>query len=129
MVACGSSRNASKPATFFHGSASPIQIRSAPAAASARTMAWPTDRLAVGDQDFAPARIAGHFAQLRIVRQIRPPLFRHGDQRRLPGAVERRFDAHAARRRADAFVQIGNDIDAGVEANNADAPRQPLAKE
>ena len=39
--ACGSSRNASSPENFFHGSASPIQISSAPAVASACAMAWP----------------------------------------------------------------------------------------
>jgi hypothetical protein len=104
MVACGSSRSASRLATFFHGSASPIQIRSR-------------------------ARIARHFAQLRIVRQVRPPLLRYGDEHCLPRPIKRRFDAHAARRGADAGMQIGNDIDAGVQANNADAPRQPLAEE
>ena len=98
------------PAIFFHGSASPVQTRSAPASTSARTTAWPITDLPSRDQNFAPARIAGQFAQSGIVGQIGPSLFRHGDQRRLAGAVERRFDAHAARRGADARVQISDHV-------------------
>jgi hypothetical protein len=41
-VTCGSAAIASKPGSRFHGSACPAQIRSAPASASARTIAWPT---------------------------------------------------------------------------------------
>ena len=85
-----------RPAIFFHGSASPIQIGSAPAAAKRAHDGLADRRLAVGDQDFALPRIAGHFAQFRIVGQVGPPVCRHRDQHGLPGAVERGFDAHAA---------------------------------
>ena len=88
----------------------------------------PDRRLSIGHQDLATARVARELTQLWILGQIRSPLFGHRDERRLPGAIERRLDAHAARRRADAGMQIGNEIDAGVQANKADAPGQSFAE-
>ena len=89
----------------------------------------PERGLAVGHEDFARTRIARHLAQLRIFRQVRPPVFRTGDQHRLARPIECRINAHAARRGTGARVHKSNDVDAGIEADDADAPRQPFAEE
>ncbi len=85
---CGIADSRSKPGGFFHGSASPAQTRSAPAATTASTIAWPSAVLASVIEDLAEFRIAGHFAQLAIVGHVRTILLRKRDQCRLSGAVE-----------------------------------------
>jgi hypothetical protein len=60
---------------------------------------------------------------------VRPPLFRHGDEHRLARPIERGDDTHPARCGADIVVHVSHYVDAGVEPHDADAPRQPLAKE
>ena len=78
--------------------------------------------LAVGDQDFSPARIAGHFAQLRIVSQIGLPPSGTATSTAWPARSSCRFDAHARtapRRRA---VQIG-DHDSRRQSRRTSAER------
>ena len=60
--------------------------------------------LAVGDEDFPRPRIAGEFAHLGILRQIGCSVLGQRHQHALARAVERRRDAHAAWRGADALV-------------------------
>ncbi len=64
---------------------------------------------AVGDQDTAEFRIAGHFAQLRIVGHVGGVFLRQGDHHRRAAFVEFEIEtnaiAFASRRRANATAR------------------------
>ena len=82
--------------------------------------------LAVGDQHLAEFRIAGHFAQHRIVRHGCRVLRRQRNQRRLPAFVEMRahFDA---RRRGAVAMQMRQRDWPRVEPHGAEPDRHARA--
>ena len=94
--------------------------------------------LAVGDEDLPELRVAGHLAQHLVVGHVFALLGRKSDQHRGAGAVEARADVDAhrgwrgvghARRRRHVAVQVDDHRRPGVEAHQAEPPRQPLAVE
>ena len=128
-VTCGSAAMASKPGSFFHGSAWPTQIRSAPAFASALHQRLADGGLAVGDQHLAELRVAAHLAQHRVVGHVRSLLVGEGDQHRLAGAVQPRADLDARGRVGHVAMQVQHQRGAGIQPHQAQPPGQALAEE
>ena len=85
--------------------------------------------LAVGDQHLAEFGVARHLAEHLVVSHVGAPFVRKSNENGLSGPVEARAHAHALRRLADLAVQVHHQRRAGIEVHEAEAPRQPLAKE
>ncbi len=128
-VTCGRPAIASRPGSFFHGSAWPTQIRSAPASASARTSAWPT---AVLPSVTSTLRNFGsQVISLSIGSSIMCSVSWSGNPTSTawPAAIEHGPHADPGGRRADVAVQVDDQRRAGIQVHQTQAPRQPLAKE
>ena len=113
--------------TASTASAMPTKTIDAPASEKALAIAWPTARAAVGDQDAAEFRIAGHLAQLRIIGHVRRVLVRQRDRDRRAALVELELEPHAAALDRIA-MKMRDDDRAGIELHGADAPGRALAE-
>ena len=144
----------SRPGSFFHGSAWPTQTISAPACTSACTSAWPTavlpsvTRIFLNRGSLAISRSILSSAMCSLssggnpistaapARSRRAPTWTRTPDcggaaagRRLAGCAGAAAPCLASRRRCDVAVQMDDHGRPGVEADEAEPPRQSLAIE
>ena len=120
---------ASKPGSFFHGSAWPTQIRSAPALASACTSAWPTAVLP------SVTSTLRNFGSQPISRSIGSSamcgvsLSGKAISTAWPARSSRAPTLTRARRVGHVAMQMQHQRGAGIQPHQAQPPGQALAEE
>ena len=120
---------ASKPGSFFHGSAWPTQIRSAPALASACTSAWPTADLP------SVTSTLRNFGSQPISRSIGSSaifgvsLSGKAISTAWPARSSRAPTLTRARRIGHVAMQMQHQRGAGIQPHQAQPPGQALAEE